>query len=1204
MTLSQNPSSSRTPSCRIRLFGGLQVQDRDRPCPIPGGKARSLLAYLLLHGTAPVHRDRLADRLWPDARADRARRHLSDTLYRLGQALGKEWFVATPRRIGLSSELGLEVDLWEFEAAIQAGGVADLTRAVTLYQGELLPDLDEDWLLMPRVALHESYLNALEQLGQHWEEAGELARALVYYRQLSQADPLRESSYQGMMRILAGQQRLSEALQIYDTLERLLAQEMNLAPSPESQRLATRLRDELELVALAQAEENALPQPLPFVGRSQERLIGVQAVEAALNGRGNVLLVEGEAGMGKSRFLEFLGESAAWRGATLLQGQASAYPEPTPFTPLTQALSPALESAYAVPAAEMLPDESRGILATFFPDWNTSASPPALPGELARERVFHALVELLLTLADYTPQVLVLDDMHWAELSLWSLLDSLIDQLRGRRLLLVLAYRPTALEASPHLDLLRAWEHRAPLRAIRLDPLTLAEVAQLLPAQVAARPEEIHGVTGGSPFLLQELLLNHQAGEPLHQATVAKRVQSLPPSARSALEGAAVLGDRFSFRLWRDLLQLSNERLAQMGSLLSARVFLRPQDNGYRFVHKLVQEAVYQAIPSEQRRRIHARAAALLAQEPRDDQLRLRAFHLDRAGAREEAAGIYAQAGRYEMARFAFPEAQEALERALALSPPQATRERVETLLDLARVCEVTGHREKQAQALDEALAWATRLEDERLILGAMVQRGNWATRTGEHGLAHQQLTQALRLARRLRDREQEMEIQLILGDLALRQTPQQAVPHLKKALTLARKLGRHPQEGRALEGLAWAAAQAGASLDQVLARYQEALTVQRACQDLLGEARTLLNMLSACQNAGAWEKMQAMAPEVLAAQQRIRYRLGEGVASQALGLMEYALGNFAQARKHAANAQAHFQAVGERLGVVIATNSLGRILREQGNGKRAKAVLKEAVAQAEELGSPLFQAFTLQALAILLVEQGRHDQAIPLLRQAIDHWTHLEDRPNALVCQATLALALLAQGQESEAIALALENLQAFRQDWVRGEEPQLWLWTLARLCDGLGWSQETRELVAAAYQELQRQAQTIQDHEVRARFFHAVPRNRAIVSAHDRFAGVVRQQQVTLARADAPLGRALGPQEQVTVTWTVCGPEDEAIQDARARRRFVLQRLLREAASQGAAPTDQALAQALGVSRRTVLRDMEALAQAGVPLPTRRRR
>ncbi len=1204
MALSQSPTPSHSPSIQVRLFGAFQIRAGGRPCSIPRGKACSLLAYLLLQGAGPIRREQLVDRLWPDARPARARRNLSDALYRLRQALDPGWIIATSRHIGLSPELSLRVDLWEFEAAIRAGSVTDLARAVELYRGELLPELDDDWLLLPRTTLKESYLTALGELAQHWEKEGELARALIHYRQLAQADPLGERSYQGMMRILAGQQRISEALQLYDSLERLLAQEMQVAPSPESRRLAARLRDELELQALAQAQENALPQALPFVGRGRERMAGIQAVESTLDGQGGMLLVEGEAGMGKSRFLEILSESAAWRGATVLQGQVSPYPDPTPFTPLIQALAPALSSAYAAPVAELLADENLAALATLFPAWKPHTALAALPAPQARERLFHALVELILALADYAPQLLILDDMHRAEPSLWELLDSLSAHLQDRRLLLVLAYRRARLEASPHWSTLQAWEGRVPLRVIALKPLAVEDVARLLPAEMKAKAADIHGITGGNPFFIQELLLNHQEGEPLHQAAVTQRLQSLPPAARHALEAAAVLGERFSFRLWRDLLHLSNERLAQTGAFLSARAFLHPQGDGYRFLHQLVQKGVYQAIPPEQRQRLHARAAALLAQEPREEQLRLRAFHLDQAGARQEAAPIYAQAGHYEMARFAFPEAQAALERALVPASPQVQPERVETLLALAQVCEVMGEQERGKAALDQALALATRLEEEELLLRAMVQMGNWATRTGAHAQAHQQLTQALRLARRLGNREQEMEIQLILGDLALRQTPQQAKPHLEKALALARKLGRRPQEGRALEGLGWAEAMGGAPLDQVLARYQEALAVQRACQDLLGEAKTLLNILSACQNAGAWDKMLAIAPQVLTAQRRVHYRLGEGVASQALGLMEYALGNLAQAREHAATARAHFQAVGERLGTVIATGSLGRILQEEGELAQAETLFREAQAQAENLDSPLFEAFTLQDLAFLLVAQGRHHQALPILRQAVEKWTAVGDRPNALKCQAQLGLAHLALGQKDKAQALAQEGLQAFRTEGANGEEPQFWLWSLAQLCQGLGWEAEARELIAGAYQELQRQAQAIQDHQVRARFFHAVSLNRAIVAAQDRYTGAVRQQQVILARAGAPLGRRLGREEQVTVTWTLCGPEDEAIRDVRTRRRVALQRLLREAASQGGAPTDQELAQALGVSRRTVLRDMEALARAGVSLPTRGRR
>jgi hypothetical protein len=90
--------------------------------------------------------------------------------------------------------------------------------------------------------------------------------------------------------------------------------------------------------------------------------------------------------------------------------------------------------------------------------------------------------------------------------------------------------------------------------------------------------------------------------------------------------------------------------------------------------------------------------------------------------------------------------------------------------------------------------------------------------------------------------------------------------------------------------------------------------------------------------------------------------------------------------------------------------------------------------------------------------------------------------------------------------------------------------------------------------------------------------------VDAYDRLAGVTRRQQVSLARAGAP-------RERVTVIWTVSGPEDEAVEDKAERRRLALRRLLREAENQEAAPTDQDLAIALGVSRRTVIRDRKRI-------------
>jgi hypothetical protein len=120
------------------------------------------------------------------------------------------------------------------------------------------------------------------------------------------------------------------------------------------------------------------------------------------------------------------------------------------------------------------------------------------------------------------------------------------------------------------------------------------------------------------------------------------------------------------------------------------------------------------------------------------------------------------------------------------------------------------------------------------------------------------------------------------------------------------------------------------------------------------------------------------------------------------------------------------------------------------------------------------------------------------------------------------------------------------------------------------------------------------------RENYWAQVPINRQISQAVQQHSD---QQRVRLVKASVPLGSALTEADYKTVIWTVSSPTDSLIASPIARRRHILQRLLTEAEAQGAAPTDEDLAQALGVSRRTILRDMEALAAANVTLPTRGR-
>lgn len=225
------------------------------------------------------------------------------------------------------------------------------------------------------------------------------------------------------------------------------------------------------------------------------------------------------------------------------------------------------------------------------------------------------------------------------------------------------------------------------------------------------------------------------------------------------------------------------------------------------------------------------------------------------------------------------------------------------------------------------------------------------------------------------------------------------------------------------------------------------------------------------------------------------------------------------------------------------------------------------------------------------------------MLRSAERHWDGLGNDLNRAKSQAVLGRALFSIGAFEEATELAESGFELFRAGDYAGEQPQLWLWSLSQLLDGLGRRADADEVLEAARQELVRQASSIGDPERRRGFFELVPLNRSIVAACDARSRTKSKSVVELARATAPLGRTLRPDERVEVCWTLHATDDDAIRDPVALRRHRLQRLLDEAAAQAGSPTDDDLADALRVSRRTILRDMAMMGEGSRPATRRRR-
>jgi DNA-binding SARP family transcriptional activator/Tfp pilus assembly protein PilF len=1194
MTMNKSKSSH---SSRIYTFGSLQIHSANHPLLLKGEKARSLMAYLVIHPRILHRREVLADMLWPDAPPDRVRRNLSDLLYRLQKTIEPGWLTIDDDTIALQPNVNLWVDVWEFDNLISRKDDANLQIAVELYTDDLLPEIYDEWILTERELRRSQYLSVLETLSANLEALGKIQQALIYTRRLILTEPLHEPAHQTYLRLLGRLRRFGEALAHYEYLRNLIKSELNSEPMAETRAIIHSLERERDLENVPFMVE----ETRPFIGRKAERAAALAVVEAMLIGKGSLLTVEGEAGIGKSRLLHEIAAGASWRGAAVFQGQVSETPGASPFSPLDEALAPLINSPRGKQLETMLANETLAVLAPLNPKWSTKAASYDMTPEQEGKRFYNALNLFGETLARLAPVVLILDDLHWANPVLWECLRSIALGFARHGGLLILAYRRPEIEKLPGWETIQTWDRDGLLKTISLEPFNIEEVAQFVGETTNGDPAEIRAWTGGNPFFIKEWLADPNLKRPTNRSAISLRLQTLTQSAKSALESASILGENIPFHLWTEISDFPPLVLAGLSDELMAHHWLRPSTEGFAFAHDLIRSAVYDSIEQMSRRELHERAAhAFSTLDP--DNWRALAFHLDQAGLVTEAAKAYRLAGEQDLARFAFHEAQNELDRALALLPFSLKVERIETALALTKACDATGDRVRQKSALDEALARAR--ESDTYQLQALLANGRFATHTGQVAEAEKQLVTALALARRLHDDSRETETITLFSNLAIEQSKwNEAYQWSIQGLEHARATGDQLAEGRALRNIGIVARKMGKP-EEAIHWYEKAIFVHRALGNRLQVSISQTNLLSSLYEMGAWDRLIATSIELVPVLDALGDRLGATIARHNQSLAYYALGEYATARQILERAIQESERLMSRRRVGLSRNVLGLVSEAEGNYQEAQHLYRAALEDAEAMKAVMEMGYAQHDLGALLVRLNQPVDAIPHLEAARAVWTEQGNLHLQVKSEGFLGLAYLAAGDRVHAEELAASGWTNFQSGVPVGEQTQDWLWALYRLLTTLMQSDSARDVLSAAYGELQRQAQYISDSTMRRGFFERVQINHDIVNAYDQLNGSPRVISVSLARKDVPLGRTLREDEFVTVQWTLNSPEDEAISDKSIRRHHRLKRLLEEAEKQSSAPTDEDLAGALGVSRRTILRDMQVLKQEIPRPPTRKRK
>jgi DNA-binding SARP family transcriptional activator len=663
---------------QLKFLGDLEVvRDGETMALPPSKKTRALLAYLALNSRS-FRRDRLCELLWeiPDDPRGSLRWSLSK-LRRLVDDHDRERIVADRAGVRFDAT-GVEIDVDALKRIANgqlAGTATDtLEDAASRFRGHFLEGLElsnfhdfHAWCVAEREAITQSQARILSELTARLGSDSE--RALPYARALVGICPYEESARADLIRLLVARGRIDEAEQQYELGARML-KEVGAEPTGALYRALRGPPGGARPAARGEPRPAAAPRLKTtgtLFGRDGEveRLTG--AFERAARDRhGAVVLLRGEAGIGKSRLLEVAAALAHRAGAITLAASAFESESIRPF-------------ALWIDALRAL--DPRSVPDIFGAGDNDN-----------RDRLLSGLSNLIAAKARDAPVVLLFDDVQWADESSAAALHYVARTNRDEPIFTVLAAREAELrDNGPMQRALRELRHADLLEEIRLAPLSEAALQQLIAERApGANSEQLSKECGGNPLLAVELAraeVEGNVGSSLDEL-VRERLARFDADGVEVLHWAAVLSPRIALAT---LVRVAGIEASRVGDVLDAaerQSMLIATERGFRFSHDLVARSIYTEISPARRKTMHRRAAELLEQDTVQDIERAAdlAHHASQSGDAGLAARAMVSAGRLCLRFFANEEALSLARKGLQLAEQLSAAERVCLTLELREI--------------------------------------------------------------------------------------------------------------------------------------------------------------------------------------------------------------------------------------------------------------------------------------------------------------------------------------------------------------------------------------------------------------------------------------------------------------------------------------------------------------------------------------
>lgn len=1261
----------------IRLLGGFELGREGRVLDqLPLRAARSLFAYLVLNRERAHTRDLLAGTFWPDFDDSRARRRLSQALWQVQTTIGEDdadrYLIGTPDTVRFNPDASFWLDVDQFEAELAqeeaAGTRAEegehLARAVDLYRGDLLAGFYDDWLFPDQDHLHSRFLAALDRLIDIAMAKGDYEAALVRARRLAQEDEFDEEAHRRVMRIAVLLGRHNEAIRQFEECRRILAEEMGSNPSPETLELyeATLADRAVGGRVSPNHEESPLfgaSEPAPFVGRDTERSRLAQRLDEVLDGKGGVVLVEGESGVGKTRLLAEMVQDARWRGMDVLWGR-SMPSGGQPYGPLASALGEVVGLRARQLASRLEPMWAE-VLAPLAPNIGTTGT-PAPPVRRADEqaRMREAITVAFRHLADIGPTLVVLEDVHWADDDTIQALTQIAGRIADRRILFAVSYRHgEARERAEVWKLLRELDRMMHCERLSLAAYSPAQTEELirrslvLPEVSREFSERLHRETGGIPLFIVETLRAlyekdglDEAEVPLEEAPsqrdrlpvtptvhalIRHRLDGLEPGARKTLELVAVHDGELLLEEIVTGSELEDQAALTALDDLVRRRLVAASEGEFAVGHELLRRVVYDDLALSRRLDLHRRVA-LAIEANRPEEVELLAHHFVTARIPDRAADYLERAAQHAMAVHAYDTAALHLERASAtldeISAPDHRRYAVSALHE--EVLDVLGRREEQ----DHVIRRLERFSDSSTRGDVYRRRAWWLAHQDQFPGAEAEAAKALALAKESNANGAIVSALTALGMIAcFGGRAAEGVRYLEEAADFRGTDRRQEADARNALGQNLIDLQRfGEAESQLLA----ALGLYGDLEDARGQAEVLGMLGTLRMERGEPESAEKDFRRAIEMSRNIGYRHGEAVYQMNLGILYVITNRLGSALESFESASETYEAMGNQRGLALVQSNAAWLWHGIiGDDSRAAELVASSLSKYREIGDVRGEAQCLALLGSMAGRRGHAEEARELFEQALRLTTDAGD--TWLTAQALREYAAfelenadyapgLSHAQEAErlckefgmndlvvSVRALIGRLYLRLGDTAKAEEaatramreirPGIELahlvpLALAEVAESKGSEDEANHLVAMAHRLLGDTLSGLPEH-VRSRAQRSIPSHAAITEAWRR-----RQPETAvflLPSRDAPVGRTITVDDQVPVAWTLHHPADNEIEDRVERRRHRVLRLLAEADANNASPTVSDIARALGASAATIRRDLASLRGAGFEATTR---